>query len=118
MSVVIKEWKAKELKAKISGRVLDGMDAACSYAADQVSGRAPRRTPLLALEIGYNVKPERDSVVGRVGVKAGLISKSQGKAFYGLFIEMGTSKMPARPFIRPAIFENGAEIVRLIAGGK
>ena len=116
--MTIKEWNAEKIKAKISGRVLDGMDAACSYGADQASGRAPRRTPLLALEIGYNVKPERNKVVGRVGVKGGTVSKSQGKAFYGLFIEMGTRKMPARPFLRPAIFENGAQIVRLIAGGK
>lgn len=30
------------------------------------------------------------------------VSYNQKKAFYGRFVEFGTRKMPARPFIRPA----------------
>ena len=117
MSVIIKEWKAAKVLAAVSGRVLAGMDDACQFAAGQVSARAPRRAGTLASEIGYNVKPEGNSIVGRVGVKAGLISGSQGKAFYGLFLERGTSKLAARPFIRPGVLENASEIMRRIKGG-
>jgi HK97 gp10 family phage protein len=38
------------------------------------------------------------------------------KAFYARFHELGTSKMAAHPFLRPAVFENEAEIMRLLVG--
>jgi HK97 gp10 family phage protein len=34
--------------------------------------------------------------------KAGQTYKTDGKTFYWKFIELGTSKMPAKPFLRPA----------------
>jgi HK97 gp10 family phage protein len=41
---------------------------------------------------------------GRVGRKY----QADGPAFYGRFLEFGTSKMAARPFLRPA-FENNTQ---------
>ena len=35
--------------------------------------------------------------------RAGQIVRTAGKVFYGRFIELGTAKMPARPFLRPTI---------------
>ncbi len=117
MSKFIKEWNAKELLAEVSGRMLSGMDNACQFAAEQARGKAPRATGTLAEEIDYEVVPERNKVVGYVGVKAGGIAANQGKAYYGYFQELGTSKLPARPFLRPAVFENGEQIVKLISEG-
>ncbi len=35
--------------------------------------------------------------------RAGQIVRTAGKVFYGRFVELGTVKMPARPFLRPTI---------------
>lgn len=43
-------------------------------------------------------------------------AKGQGDPFYWTFVEFGTSKMPARPFMRPAFEANkqkALEIIRL-----
>ena len=114
----VKEWHAAKVKAEISGRLLNGMDRACAFAAEQARARAPKgATGVLQEEIDYEVSGERDAVVGRIGVKAGGLAANQGKAFYGYFLELGTSKMAARPFLRPAVFENGDAIVRFLTEG-
>src|SRR5512146_2254781 len=110
----ITEWRQKDLIAEVSGRVLSGMDRACAFAAERARGNAPRRTGQLAEGSDYEVQPERANVVGRVGVKS---RQGGGKAFWGYFVELGTSKMAARPFLRPAIFDNAEQIVKLIAEG-
>lgn len=109
---IVKSWRKREFLAKVSGRVADNLYAACLFAADQVRARAPRgETGLLIENVDVDVEVQaRDEVIeGRVGVRK--------KAFYAWFLEMGTSRMAARPFIRPAVFDNAREIVRLIQGG-
>jgi len=118
VSKIVREWNADKVLAEVSGRVLSGMDNACQFAAERAKGHAPKRTGTLAEEIDYEVVPERNKVVGYVGVKRGEIGAvNQGKAFYGYFHELGTSKMRAHPFLRPAVFGNGDEIVKRIQGG-
>ena len=109
MSKVITEWRAKEVLAEISGRVASGMDKAASFAAEQARGKAPRQTGKLATSIAYEVKARGSEITGYVGTGS--------KVFYGRFVEMGTRKLAARPFLRPAVFENADQILRLIREG-
>jgi len=106
----VKDWDSKALIASVSGRLINGMDKACSFAAEQARAKAPKKTGLLKSEIDYEVRPEGNSIVGYIGVK-------KDKAFYGLWRELGTSKMPAHPFLRPAVFENADQIVKLLTEG-
>ncbi|MDZ4346862.1 MAG: HK97-gp10 family putative phage morphogenesis protein [Candidatus Binatia bacterium] len=106
----ITEWHDKELIAKVSGKVINGMDDACRFAVAQAKANAPRRGGTLQGEITYEVKASKNEIVGYVGLP------KKGKAFYGRFFEFGTRKMAARPFLRPAVFGNMAEIMRRIAG--
>jgi len=58
-------------------------------------------------------------------IKSALSVKSGGEAqaligfekdkFYGRFVELGTSKMPAEPFLRPALINKQEEVVKIIA---
>ena len=112
MTSYVKEWNSKELLAKTSGHILRGMDDACQFAVQQAQAKAPKRTGKLSGDITHEIKTEKNDVVGYVGVKGG-----KGAAFYGYFIEVGTRKMAARPFLRPAIFNNAAEIVKRLIGG-
>lgn len=109
----VKDWKAKELLAEVSGRIVRGMDKACDFAAEQARAKAARgATKRLSEGIDYEVEARGKTVTGYVGVKGG-----KGSPYYGYFVELGTKKMAAQPFLRPAVFENGAKIVKLIAEG-
>ena len=57
------------------------------------------------------VEREAKSVVITVGVRGG----EKGR-YYGFYIETGTRKQPAHPFLRPAVFDNARQIVALLAG--
>lgn len=112
MTNYITEWKQKELIAKVSGQIVAGMDAACKFAVGQAKAKAPVRTGFTKRDISYKVFVDGNDVIGAVGVFKG------SKAWYARFPEFGTSRMAARPFLRPAIWENKAKIMKLIAGGK
>ena len=106
----VKDWDTKKLINHVSGQLLSGMDAACSFAAEEARARAPRAGGTLQDEIDYEVKPKRNVITGYVGVK-------KGKAYYGYFQELGTRFHAAHPFLRPAVFDNADEIVRLLTEG-
>ena len=104
------EQDKRKVLARIAGRVVQNMDAACQMVAEDARGRVPKGRPELVKYIDYTVTAEGNTVEGRVGVKK--------HAYWGRFIELGTSKMAAKPFLRPAVQANKAEIVKLIAGKK
>ncbi len=108
---IVKQWKAKQFIAYVAGEVAVNMDRACEFAADRARAKVPVRSGLTKSDIDYEVDARALVVEGRIG-----IPKGKGHAFYGYFVEVGTSKMGARPFLRPAVSENGAEIVRILEG--
>lgn len=42
------------------------------------------------------------------------VESSDESSHHGFYIELGSSKFPAHPFLRPAIFENGNKILGLL----
>ena len=63
------------------------------------------------------VEQESKAVVIKVGLPPGRKTKSgQVTRHLGFYIEMGSRTAPAHPFLRPAVFQNGAKIVALLAG--
>jgi HK97 gp10 family phage protein len=109
--IVWKDWNPQRVKAAIAGEVVANMYDACLFVADRAKELAPRRGGQLIAEIdiAIDVGARGNVVEGRVGVK-------RGKAFYARFMEMGTRFIAAHPFLRPAVFNNAREIVRIIAG--
>ena len=67
-----------------------------------IKERAPRRTGDLAESI--------EAVVEEKGKDKGA-AKVRATKFYGMFHEFGTSKMPARPFMRPSFDEHKDEVI-------
>ncbi len=104
------EWRDRKFKARIGGIIAQNMERACEFAADQARARAPRLTGNLiqGIDIKVEVRGQANMIEGWVGVVK--------KRFYAFFVEMGTSKMAARPFLRPAVFNNARHIVRIIEG--
>jgi HK97 gp10 family phage protein len=109
--IVWKDWNPQRVKAAIAGQVAQNMEVACQFVAGQAKALAPRRGGRLIseIDIAIEVGAYGNVVEGRVGVR-------RGKAFYARFQELGTRFTRAQPFLRPAVFNNAREIMRIIAG--
>lgn len=66
----------------------------------QALGRVPVDTGTLARNLSYRVS--KDGLEARVGV---LGARAKREAYYAGFVEFGTSRKPARPYLRPALEE-------------
>jgi HK97 gp10 family phage protein len=109
--IVWKNWNPQRVKAAIAGQVVQNMETACVFVVSRAKTLAPRRSGLTISELDFvvDVGARGNVIEGRVGVK-------RGKAFYARFLEFGTRFMAEHPFLRPAVFNNAREIVRIIAG--
>jgi HK97 gp10 family phage protein len=109
MSEFIKKWDPETLKNEFRIQIAENMDRAAGFAAQQAKAAAPVDRGILRSDIAYHVVHGRHDVIeGIVGVRK--------RAFWAWFVELGTVNMAARPFLRPSVFGNAAEIMRLLAG--
>lgn len=94
MAGVKLDWRGDALKARMRQAAADGIDettAACVLLAQE---RAPRDTGFMANTIESEpAAPEGSAIIGRFG---------NWTADYSLWVEVGTRRMAARPFLRPA----------------
>lgn len=110
ISVQIEGWDVLEAKLKAMAEHIDSkevMEAALQEGATVVQQAityfAPQRTGQLAASIEIS-EGDRVKYSLRVG--------PSGAGFYGRYLEYGTSKMSAHPFMRPAFSatQNAAEL--------
>jgi HK97 gp10 family phage protein len=109
-STVTVKWYGAQLLAEIRGGTPDALLEGAQILVDAAASRAPRSSGDLA-ESGYvsvdggkstyksDKKHNKEVKPPKGGAIAGFA------AFYARFVEFGTSKMPARPYFRPAIDE-------------
>lgn len=75
----------------------EAVRAGAEVIRDEAAARVPQRTGTLYRSMTYDKAPDQ-----RKGRVAYLIGPGKG-GFYGLFLELGTVKMAARPFLVPAL---------------
>lgn len=95
------EQNLKKITRSAKGRALK---KAAKAGAEPIVKEAKRRVPVDTGKTQKHIrswisKRDSDSVTVSVGVTA------KSRAHVARFLELGTSKMPARPFLRPAIDE-------------
>lgn len=88
------------LQDEIAGDAV--MKAARPILKDAVA-EAPKVTGQLSEAIRLVKRGTKRAIRADVEIGAGMF---KGKTFYGAFVELGTEKMAARPFLRPAIDKN------------
>ena len=74
---------------------------------------APEDEGDLKRGIGTSVKATNTELRADIGVR---LRRPGAPARYYGFVELGTSRLPPRPFLRPALKSAGGEAVRKIAG--
>jgi HK97 gp10 family phage protein len=82
-------------KSKLDSAVTSLLDRIGSQAAERARELAPIDTGKLRASIGHLVRQEDRAVI------------IYADMFYAEFVEMGTYRMPARPFLRPALLAMG-----------
>lgn len=98
----------EELPIKIAKNVLRGATfAGAKYLTDALRARAPVKTGYLR----DTLKAVRGKGVDADGVAWGNVHGQ----FYGRFQEHGTSKMPARPWVRPVLDAERDNIIKAVA---
>jgi hypothetical protein len=112
------KWKG-ELKAQLvaNGEIVgkfvetDARRRLVAY-EEPKQGRAYRQQFLPHL-LTYVVEDKGNEVVISVGMEA---REGVSGRYHGFYIETGSSTAPAQPYLRPAVFENGPQIVALLEG--
>ncbi len=98
----------RKLPQNIQKRVLKGaLRAGGRVIAKEAKQRAPKKTGTLRKSISVQVGKTRQG-----GAIAFVTTKPE--AFYSHMIEFGTSKIPAKPFLRPAFDATQQETIKAI----
>lgn len=74
-------------------------------------GRRYRQMDVSRL-LTHQVVIEPNQVLIIIGVRT-----SPTSSRHGFYIEMGSSRFPAHPYLRPALFDNRAKIKKMLLGG-
>ena len=109
--IVWKDWNPGKVKATISARLEDNMEEACLFVEEQARKNIHSRSGQLAKAIDHKIIVSDDVVEGIVYVRHGF-----WRTHIARFLEFGTRKMRAHPFLRPAVFNNVRQIRRILTG--
>jgi HK97 gp10 family phage protein len=101
------------MQAQLPRAITDALKKAGEPIRDYARDAAPVESGALARSI--TIRAMRSSVPGRASIRIGpawAVYESD-RVEYGRFIEFGTSKMPAHPFLRPAFDAGANEALRV-----
>lgn len=91
-----------DLEPKIQKKILrDGLKAGAKIVADE----AKLKVPVDSGDLKKSIKVRAGKRAGRGKIRRTVVTGKgffKGQEFYGGFVEFGTRKMRARPFMRPA----------------
>lgn len=119
---MIRNWKPEAFKAQLKADLIANGEIAGKFVEEEARKNllaitnpewgAGYRRQIVARLLSNEVEDKGNMVEIRVGVKV-----SKDGRHHGFYIETGSSTAPAHPFLRPAVFGNGARIVAILAGG-
>lgn len=96
----------RKLMREVEKSIERNVEEAAKFVVKEAKMQVPVDTGALKASIDY----ELDKV--RSGYKAKIYADMP----YALYVELGTYKMDAQPYLRPALFNNRRDILRKVAG--
>ena len=101
----------RRLPAKVGKRVATrAVRQGANVIRDEAKRTAPRGTEPASPKYGRLADNIRVTKV-RDGFAGVVMAVTVGQAFWGMFLEFGTSRQPARPWLRPAFHAKAGEAV-------
>jgi len=126
------KWDPSEFKKKLISDLAENGEIVGKFVENDARQRllairdpewgAAYRSKIVARLLTYEVETKTNEVVIRIGVRTTGASQAVGSKKtgssrrHGFYIEIGSKKWPAHPFLRPAVFMNASRIVKLLAG--
>lgn len=98
------KWYGDKLIAEVGLKCFQAMEKACLLVEGDAKRICPVDTGRLRASLSHEIEKKGDETVGRVGTNVE----------YGVYVEYGTSKMSAKPYLRPALENNKGKIKRLL----
>lgn len=93
-----------EVKAAFEAAILSSLERIGGTVEEKAKGNAPVRTGRLRDSITHEVADSEHAVY--IGVPQ--------EVDYGKWQELGTSKMPAHPFLKPAVIDSISDIKNIV----
>ena len=120
--MTIKNWDTRTIRAEIVASLERNGERAGAFVTQDAKRRllaihepewgARYRRQVVANLLDYEVEQTANAVEIAIGVKT-----SAAGRHHGFYIEMGSHTHGPQPFLRPAVFENGSMIVKLLESG-
>lgn len=107
------DWSPDKITAEVEKKAMDRLQKAGEMVADKARQKVPVDTGKLKETI--RVTRLKDDPKLDIRVYAG--NREKGGAFYAHMVEFGTVKMPAKPFLRPALNQSKASIMEIMENG-
>lgn len=111
------QWNPELVTVEIEKRAMDRLEKAGELIAEHARNKVPVDTGRLRDSI--RVRRLKGDPKQNIRVYAGNRKRrEQGGAFYAHMVEYGTVKMPAKPFLRPALNEVKGRIKGIVQNGE
>ena len=110
----IANWHPEVITADVEKKAMDRLEEAGEFVAD----RARQKVPVLSGKLRDSIRVTRLKGDPKQNIRVYAGSRQKGGAFYAHMVEYGTVKMPAKPFLRPALNECKGRIRRIVQNGK
>jgi HK97 gp10 family phage protein len=102
--MVKSEWNIPKIEDLLRMIYRDRLELAAEYVVSEAKLRCPVDTGRLRDSINYQVEFEGNKMTASIGTNV----------TYGVYIELGTNKIGARPYLRPALLENIPNIKKIL----
>jgi HK97 gp10 family phage protein len=109
----VENWHPEVITAEVEKKAMDRLARAGELVADKARQNVPVKSGKLKASI--RVTRLKGDPKQNIRVYAG--SRQKGGAFYAHMVEYGTVKMPAKPFLRPALNSSKSEIKSIMENG-
>lgn len=106
MAISKVKWHGDKLIKEVGQKCFQNMEKACMLVYTDAKRMCPVVTSRLMNSIAWEIEKKADEVVGRVGTNVE----------YATYVEYGTSKMSAQPYLRPSLEKNKGKIKQLLGG--
>lgn len=113
----VANWNPDKITTEIEKKAMDRLETAAGY----VMGSARKKVHVASGNLRDSIRVTRLKGDPKLNIRVyagNRKQREQGGAFYAHMVEFGTVKMPAKPFLRPALNECKGRIKEIVQNGK
>lgn len=107
------DWHPEQVTAEVEKTAMDRLEQAGEAVADRARGLVP----VLSGKLKATIRVVRLKGDPKLNIRVYAGNREKGGAFYAHMVEYGTTKMKAKPFLRPALNASKGSIMEKMENG-